>query len=132
MRDIKKIYKKDADIDITPMLDVVFILLIFFVVTASFTKQQGLAINHPDSAVSNGRPIQTIVVFIGADQSIKVNERRIGAQLLYANISRALAVNPNSEVVVKIAANAYTSNLIKTLDVLRKAKVLDPPVSLDI
>ena len=121
-----------SDVDITPMMDVVFILLIFFVVTASFTQEKGLAINQPDFNSNAKTADSNIVVSIGHDQTIRINGNLVTENLLYPNIVRRFTVDPRSEVVVKVASNAYTSKLIRTLDELRKANVLDPPVSLDI
>ena len=121
----------NVDVDITAMLDVVFILLIFFIVTASFSKEHGIAINKPEQTAdkSDDKPI---IIVIGADQAVRIDGRTIPANLLYANIVRAQAEQTSAEVVVKIAANAYTSNLVNALDQLRRAKVFDPPISLDI
>ena len=122
----------NVDVDITAMLDVVFILLIFFIVTASFNKEYGIAINKPEQTADSKSDDKPIIVVIGSDQAVWIDGRIIPANLLYANIVRAQAEQTSAEVVVKIAANAYTSNLVNALDQLRRAKVFDPPISLDI
>jgi len=122
----------NADVDITAMLDVVFILLIFFIVTASFSKEHGIAINKPEQTADSRSNDKPIVVVIASDQLVHIDGRTIPSNLIYANIVRAQAEQASAEVVVKIAANAYTSNLVNALDQLRRAKVFDPPISLDI
>ncbi len=115
----------DSEIDLTPMLDVVFIMLIFFIVTASFVKEAGFDVNRPPQ--SNQPPkkdeIKNILVSIAADGQLFINRRPVDAGALTANIKRLHAENPQGSVVVQ-ADRASTHKTLKVvLDAVQKAGV---------
>jgi biopolymer transport protein ExbD len=97
----------DSGIDLTPMLDVVFIMLIFFIVTASFLKESGFEIHKP--AVQQAPPTEeskTIVVKIAGDGQIFIDLRRIDIRSVRANIERLHAEQPEAPVVVQAVMDA--------------------------
>ena len=69
----------NVDVDITAMLDVVFILLIFFIVTASFSKEHGIAINKPEQTADNNPDDKPIIIVIDSDQAVRIDGRTIPA-----------------------------------------------------
>lgn len=123
---------EDADIDITPMLDVVFIMLIFFIVTASFVKESGIDINKPPA--SNEPPSadapKPIVVEINEVNEIRIDDRIVDTRAIKPTITRMKAESPDSSVIVKVAKKSKTSAVIKAIDGIREANVLSPTVSL--
>lgn len=128
----KAITEEDTDIDITPMLDVVFIMLIFFIVTASFVKESGIGINNPPA---NPNPPDVdapkpIVVEITELSEIKIQKLVVSARAVKANITRLKAERPESSVIVKVDPKAKTSAVMQAVDGIRAAKVMLPSVTL--
>ena len=76
---------EEAEINMTPMLDVVFIMLIFFIVTANFIKEPGLEINRPDASTAETQENAAILIAIGASGEIWMDGRRIDARQVKAN-----------------------------------------------
>jgi len=120
----------ESDIDITPMLDVVFIMLIFFIVTASFVKESGIGINKP-SADSSDRPqSRLIVVEISANNIIRIQNFEVSEAAVKATIVRLRAESPDAAVVVRLDPKAKTDTMIAAVDRIRAAKVNLPAISL--
>jgi biopolymer transport protein ExbD len=116
--------ENDEDgIDITPMLDVVFIMLIFFIVTASFVKESGIEVNRPDASTSAAKPRASILVAINDLGEIWINKRQIDAGQVRANIERLHAENPQGTVVVQADEEAKTKTLVAVMDAAREAGV---------
>ena len=96
-----------AEIDLTPMLDVVFIMLIFFIVVASFIKEAGVEVNRPDDNQPDDPEDSTsIVVEIASDNQIWMENRRVDIRAVRANIQRLLAEDPDAPVTVKVEKGA--------------------------
>jgi biopolymer transport protein ExbD len=114
----------EAQIDLTPMLDVVFIMLIFFIVVASFLKEAGIEVNRPDA---NNNPPDTdatsIAVTITGDDQIWMENRRIDIRAARANIARLLASDPEQSFSVKTEPGATAGALIEVADAAREAGV---------
>jgi biopolymer transport protein ExbD len=116
---------EEAEIDLTPMLDVVFIMLIFFIVVASFLKEAGIEVNRPDS---NEPPPEmednaAIVVTITGDDQIWMENRRIDIRAVRANIARLLASDPEQPFTVKTESGATAGTLLEVGDAAREAGV---------
>ncbi|MEY8264011.1 MAG: biopolymer transporter ExbD, partial [Bermanella sp.] len=99
---------EEGEIDVTPMLDVVFIMLIFFIVTASFVKESGIEINRPDAATSVAKPKAGILVAINENGEVWINKRMVEVGQVRANIERLHAENPQGTVVVQADEEART------------------------
>ncbi len=126
----KKSYSADEgnEIDLTPMLDVVFIMLIFFIVTASFVKEAGINPNVPDPNVNNPPPEdapQNILVRISADNQIwlleKEGERRVDTRAVRSNIERLRAEFPKASVIIQASEKANTGTYVAVADAAREA-----------
>ena len=114
----------ENEINLTPMLDVVFIMLIFFIVTASFIKEAGIDVNRPDAPVTESKPEDAnILVLINANDEIWIDRRLIDPRAVRANIERMHAENPDGSVVIQ--ANNKSSNkiLVEVMDSARLAGV---------
>ena len=111
----------EAEINITPMLDIVFIMLIFFIVTTSFVKEQGLEVSRP----SNAPPKEIkqdkgpIVVKIDSASLISVKGRIIEPRAVQANLEREKAEKPTSPLIVAAHPEAETEALVTILDAAR-------------
>ena len=114
----------EAQIDLTPMLDVVFIMLIFFIVVASFLKEAGIEMNRPDANNNPPDPDATsIAVTITGDDQIWMENRRIDIRAARANIARLLASDPEQSFTVKTEPGASAGVLIEVADAAREAGV---------
>jgi biopolymer transport protein ExbD len=118
----KKQEEEGADIDLTPMLDVVFIMLIFFIVVASFIKEAGIEVNRPDA---NNEPpdsdSMSILVRIESDDQIWMENRRVDARAVRANIQRLLAADPEQAVTIKVDKGARAATVVDVADAAREA-----------
>jgi biopolymer transport protein ExbD len=116
--------EEENEINLTPMLDVVFIMLIFFIVTASFIKEAGIDVNRPDAPMTESKPEDAnILVMINANDEIWIERRLIDPRAVRANIERMHAENPDGSVVIQ--ANNKSSNkiLVEVMDSARSAGV---------
>ena len=121
--------EEEATIDMTPMLDVVFIMLIFFIVTASFVKEAGIDVNRPEAATAVKKDRANILVAISDTGEIWINKRRVDARAVQANIERLHAENPQGTVVIQADKQATTETLIKVMDASRAAGVYDVSIA---
>ncbi|HIE49803.1 MAG TPA: biopolymer transporter ExbD [Gammaproteobacteria bacterium] len=114
---------EEEDINLTPMLDVVFILLIFFIVTANFIKEPGLEVNRPDAETSSIQENAAILIAIGPTNDIWIDGRRIDVRQVKANITKLLADNPKGTVVIQADEKATADSIIAVMDQSREAGV---------
>ena len=117
------------EINMTPMLDVVFILLIFFIVTASFVKEAGIEVNRPEAATAVKKERANILVAISDKGEIWINKRRVDVRAVQANIERLKAENPHGSVVIQADQKANVDTLIKVMDASRAAGVFDVSIA---
>ena len=121
-----KTEQDEAEINLTPMLDVVFIMLIFFIVTATFIRETGLDVNRPDQ--DQAQVVQeegAILVIIDSTDDIWIDRRVIDPKAVRANIERLHAEDPDRPVVIQ-AANASSAQMLVTImDAARQANVFN-------
>ena len=119
-----QVEEDENEINLTPMLDVVFIMLIFFIVTASFIKEAGLDVNRPDAPVTESKPEDAnILVAIRANDEIWIDRRLIDPRALRANIERLHAENPKGSVVIMADKQSTNKMLVTVMDSARQAGV---------
>lgn len=121
--------KDESNIDLTPMLDVVFILLIFFVVTASFLKENAMDIvgqdpNNNPPPPSNDEP-QNVLIQIDARNQIFFNQERVDISAVRARIASARAENPGASVIIRPNKQSSADLLVRTMNYAREAGVAD-------
>lgn len=122
---IKKVEENTGEIDLTPMLDVVFIMLIFFIVTATFIKEPGIEVIRPDSVTSDKIKNQSILVAISSTNDIWINKTKIDSRTVKTVIERMHAENPKGAVVIQ-ADNESTAEMFAIVaDAARDAGVID-------
>lgn len=114
---------EDSSIDMTPMLDIVFIMLIFFVVTTSFVKETGIDIERPSAQTAERQERGNILVAIDESGAIWVDRRRIELGAVRANIERLRAEYPGGSVVVQADTNSRSGMMVAVLDQIRLAGV---------
>lgn len=121
--------EEKEDIDLTPMLDVVFIMLIFFIVTASFVKEAGIDVNRPEAATAVKKERANILIAISDKGEIWINKRRVDIRAVQANVERLKAENPQGSVVIQADQKSTTDTLIKVMDASRAAGVFDVSIA---
>ena len=112
--------EEEGAVDLTPMLDVVFIMLIFFIVTATFIKEAGVEVNRPDANTSDQKDNTTVLVAVNADNSIWIDKRRVDVRSVRANIERLHAENPEGGVVIQADELASVKTFTAVLDAARE------------
>ena len=116
--------EEENEINLTPMLDVVFIMLIFFIVTASFIKEAGIDVNRPDAPMTESKPEDAnILVLINANDEIWIDRRLIDPRAVRANIERMHAENPDGSVVIQANNKSSNKMLVEVMDSARLAGV---------
>lgn len=112
----------DAEINMTPMLDIIFILLIFFIVTTSFVREAGIDANRTSELpVTTENMSETIFVRIENDGQIFIRNRPTDIRLVHANIESSLAEAPDAAVVIAAERNADAGLLVRVVDQARVA-----------
>ncbi|MYL27933.1 MULTISPECIES: ExbD/TolR family protein [Halomonadaceae] len=111
----------DNQIDMTPMLDVVFIMLIFFIVTSTFVKEAGVDVTRPNAETAVQTESNSIQVGINANNQIYMDDREVDTRAVRANVERALAESPGAGVVIVADQDSNTNTLIRVMDQARLA-----------
>lgn len=121
----------ETEFNLTPLLDVVFIILIFFVVTASFVKDTGVDIDRP-SAQSAERQERTLFhIAITAQEQVWIDDRDVGVTGVRAQLERLHAQNPEGGVVIQADRRATTGLLVAVLDQVRLAGISEIAIAAD-
>lgn len=115
----------EAEVNMTPMLDIVFIMLIFFIVCSSFVRESGLdVIQHQSDDDIDTKPsdAKTVIVKICGNHDILIDQRAIDVRSIRANIERKLAEDSSTVVIIQSEQDAPTGRLITALNQARAAK----------
>ena len=133
MRNVMKSMQKEEEqeINITPMLDVVFIMLIFFIVTASFVKESGIDVNRPDAPTATVQEKANILIAINETGEIWMDRRKVDPRAVRANIERMHAENPQGTVVIQADKESKTDVLMHVMDSSRAAGVYEVSIASD-
>ena len=123
--------EEDA-VNLTPMLDVVFIMLIFFIVTASFVKEAGIDVNRPSAATAERKEKGNILVAISENNQIWIDRRQVDPRALRANIERMHAENPNAAVVIQADEESKNKLLVQVMDAARTVGVKNVSIAAEV
>ena len=110
-----------AELNMAPLIDMVFILLIFFLVTTSFVKETGIDVNRPTASTAVDQSTATILIGIDEANHIYIDHREVDVRSVRANVERALAENPEGAVVVVADRASSTGVAIQVMDGCRMA-----------
>lgn len=113
----------EEGINLTPMLDVVFIMLIFFIVTASFVKEAGIEVTRPAAATAEPKKKANILVAISASNDIWIDNRKVTPQGIRAQIERLHAENPEGQVMIQADKESFSETLMVVMVAARDAQV---------
>jgi biopolymer transport protein ExbD len=114
---------EDAEINITPMLDIVFIMLIFFIVTTSFTKETGAVIRKPEAERAADLRNGTILIGVLPNDDIWISKRQVELREVRQMVERARSENPEGSVVIVADRDARIGTLTQVMDQVRMAGV---------
>ncbi len=121
--------EQDSEINLTPMLDIVFIMLIFFIVTTSFVKESGIDVNRPSAKTAERKERGNIIISIKADGEIWIDKRAVDVRAVRANVARLHAENPLGSVIIAGDRNASIHYLVEVMDQVRLAGVYNASIA---
>lgn len=125
----RKNSEDEAGIDMTPMLDIVFIMLIFFIVTTSFVKESGIEVNRPSAASAVQKERANIFIGITDNGEVWIQKRQVDIRSVRANIEKLHAENPEGAVVIQADQGTKTGTLIQVMDQVRLAGVTNVSIA---
>ena len=115
--------REESNLDLTPMLDIVFIMLIFFIVTTSFIKESGIEVNRPNAETAERDQKGNILVAISENNEIFIDRRKVDLRAIRPNIIRLKAENPEGSVIIQADKASQTGLLVEAMDQIRLAGV---------
>lgn len=129
MRRSRRQNDEEAAIDLTPMLDVVFILLIFFIVTASFTQDTGVEINAPAASTASAQENSAIRVAIDTHGQVWINRQPVDVRSVRAHLARRRAESPKAALVIEADRDSKNGVLVEVMNAARRAGLSQIAVS---
>jgi biopolymer transport protein ExbD len=121
VRGSARMKSKEAEINISPLIDLVFLLLIFFMVTTSFVRETGIDVRRPSASTATLTENGNILVAVSDKGTVHFDGRKIDLRSLRSHITRALAENPEGSVVIVADKVSYTGIVIRVMDQCRLA-----------
>ena len=123
--------EEDNEINLTPMLDVVFIMLIFFIVTASFIKEAGIDVTRPDAVTADKQEDAAILIAISANDEIWIDRRETDPRALRTAIERLHSENPKGSIVIQADENSTNEMLVIVLEAAKAVGVANVAIATD-
>ena len=115
--------EEESAIDLTPLIDCVFIMLIFFIVTASFVKEPGVQVNKPVAMTGLLQEKANILIALDASGTVWIDRRKLDPRAVSATVERMHAENPQGTVVIEADKKSKNALLVQVMDACRKAGV---------
>lgn len=117
--------EEEAAVDLTAMLDVVFILLIFFIVSTSFVKEAGIEVSRPSAKTAQTQENAHILIAITSSNDIWIQQRQVDLRAVRSNVERLRAESPEGGVVIQADRGSETNTLIEVMDQVKMAGIED-------
>ncbi len=115
---------EDAEIDMTPMLDIVFIMLIFFIVTTSFVKESGIEMQRPSGKSASTTKVKAnVLVTINSQGQVIIDGKEVDIRSVRANVEKTLAESPDASVIVQAHKDSDTDILVGVVNAAKEAGV---------
>ena len=118
-----QVQQDESDLDITPMLDIVFIMLIFFIVTTSFVNESGIEVNSPSALTSVNQDKASIFIAINENSEVWIDKRQVDITTVRAIIARLHTSNPDGSVIIQADKLVSADQLMTVMDQVRQAGV---------
>jgi len=133
MRHRKHYAPKDDEVEInmTPMLDIVFIMLIFFIVTTSFVRESGISVNRPRAATAEQKKQKNVIIGIKSDGEVWIGRRVVDVRAVRASVERILSENPVDAVIIQADRKTATGVLVRVMDQVRLAGIDNISIAAD-
>ena len=129
MRNQQPVEEEDNEINLTPMLDVVFIMLIFFIVTASFIKEAGIDVNRPDSFTADRQEDAAILIAISEGDEIWIDRKPVEPRFVRDAIERLHLENPKGSIVIQADEESTNELLVIVLDAAKQVGVANVAIA---
>ena len=113
----------EAQIDLTSMLDIVFIMLIFFIVTSSFVRESGVEVNRPQASNVVSQKDAGVFVAITAANDIYIDKRMVDAERVQATLEHLILDKPDASLVIQADEHAYNGTVVKVMDAAKGAGI---------
>jgi len=121
---MRRQHQEDEEvINLTPMLDVVFIMLIFFIVTATFIKETGVEVNRPDTKTAERKASVAMLVGIGSDSSIWIDKKKVDSRMVKPMLEALVIENPKGGLVIQADSKSKTEKVLEVMDVARQLSI---------
>jgi len=114
---------KEPEINITPMLDIVFIMLIFFIVTATFVKEAGIDVEEPEAVTAEQVQRVSVIIAVSDDNEIWINKQQVDIREVRAVVERLIRENPQGKVVITADSASQSGVVVDILDTLTEIGV---------
>ncbi len=115
----KRVEEEEKVADLTPMLDVVFIMLIFFIVTATFIKESGAEIDRPDTKTAEPKKTVSLLVGVGSDSSVWIDKKRVDIRNVRPLMERLHTENPKGGLVIQADSESKVEKVLAIMDAAR-------------
>ncbi|KOO13460.1 biopolymer transporter ExbD [Vibrio xuii] len=115
--------QEEAQIDLTSMLDIVFIMLIFFIVTSSFVRESGVEVNRPSASNVVSQKEAGIFVAVTSANDIYIDKRMVDVERVQATLEHLLLDKPDASLVIQADEHAYSGTVVKVMDAAKGAGV---------
>ena len=132
MRLIRPTKQKDeAQIDLTSMLDIVFIMLIFFIVTSSFVRESGVEVNRPQASHSSSQKEAGIFIAVTAANDVYIDKRRVDIERVQATLEHLIIELPEASLVIQADKHAYNGTVVEVMDAAKGAGISKIAIATD-
>lgn len=115
--------REEAQVDLTSMLDIVFIMLIFFIVTSSFVRESGVEVNRPQASNVVSQKDAGIFIAITSANDIYIDKRVVDVERVQATLEHLLLEQPEASLVIQADEHAYNGTVVKVMDAAKGAGV---------
>lgn len=116
--------REDVQIDLTSMLDIVFIMLIFFIVTSTFVRESGVDVNRPTANNATAQKSVGIYVAVTANNDIYIDKTRVDEERVEATLTRLVSEQPEASLVIQADEHAYNGTVVKVIDAAKGAGIV--------
>ncbi len=123
--------EEENEINLTPMLDVVFIMLIFFIVTATFIKEAGIQVERPDTVTADTQDDAAILIAISANDEIWIDRQKRDPRQVRTIIERLHAENPKGGIVIQADEESTNEMLVVVMEAAKGAGVTNVAIASD-
>ena len=123
--------EEENEINLTPMLDVVFIMLIFFIVTASFIKEAGIQVSRPDAITAEKQEDAAILIAISPNNEVWIDRREVDSSNIRTHIERLHAENPKGSIVIQADEESTNEILVMVMEAAKQVGVTNVAIATD-